>query len=182
MTRMLRLAPAALSVLFAFAAAPAFAQDDAAAPKAPNDALAMGKMWTFENPPLAYLKAEYGFAPDQKWLDSLRLGALRLGERENPWCSASFVSPQGLIMTNHHCVRDKVGEIQEGDWVKDGYAAKSLADEVKIPGLTVQQLVAQEDVTGLVEAGVLATDDAVTVAKKREENGKKVRAAADLAH
>ena len=37
------------------------------------DHLALGKMWTFENPPLAYLEKEYGFKPDQKWLDSLRL-------------------------------------------------------------------------------------------------------------
>ena len=51
--------------------------------------LEMGKMWTFENPPLAYLEKEYGFKPDQKWLSSLRLASLR-------WeggCSASFVSP-----------------------------------------------------------------------------------------
>jgi hypothetical protein len=84
----------------------------AAAAQTAVDHLALGKMWTFENPPLAYLEQEYGFKPDQKWLDTLRLGALRLGHRDSPWCSASFVSPQGLIMTNHHCVRDEVAKIQ----------------------------------------------------------------------
>ncbi|MCB9879419.1 MAG: S46 family peptidase [Planctomycetes bacterium] len=161
--------------LTALLAAPAAAQGP--------DHLALGKMWTFENPPLGYLEKEYGFKPDQKWLDSLRLAALRLGERGNPWCSASFVSPQGLIMTNHHCVREQVAEVQGGaDWVHDGFAATALEDEVPIPGLTVQQLIAQEDVTARVDAGIAADDDAVTIAKKRADNTKAILAAADAAH
>ncbi|MCA8974432.1 MAG: S46 family peptidase, partial [Planctomycetes bacterium] len=148
-----------------------------------HDPLAMGKMWTFENPPLAYLEQEYGFKPDQKWLDSLRLGALRLGERDNPWCSASFVSPQGLIMTNHHCVRDEVAKIQgRNDWVKDGYAATALEDEVRIPGLTVQQLVAQENVSAQMGAGIGAGDDDLTITEKKAANEKEILAAADKAH
>ncbi|MBM4059870.1 MAG: S46 family peptidase [Planctomycetes bacterium] len=155
----------------------------ALAQAAPQDHLALGKMWTFENPPLAYLEKEYGFKPDQQWLDSLRLGALRIGERENPWCSASFVSPRGLIMTNHHCVREQVAQIQgENDWVKDGFAATQLEDEVKIPDLTVQQLIAQEDVTAKVGDGIAATDDSETVAKKREANIEKIKTEADAAH
>ena len=43
----------------------------------------LGRMWTFENPPLAYLEKEYGFKPDQKWLNSLRLGSLRLDEGDH---------------------------------------------------------------------------------------------------
>ena len=154
---------------------PAFAQ-------AP-DHLALGKMWTFENPPLAYLEKEYGFKPDQKWLDSLRLSALRLGERDNPWCSASFVSPRGLIMTNHHCVREQVAAIQgEKNWVADGYAATRENDEVPIPGLTVQQLVAQEDVTAKVDAGVDAAAGADAIAKQRQTNIDELKKAADAAH
>ncbi len=157
-------------------AVPCFAQ-------AGTDHLALGKMWTFENPPLAYLEKEYGFKPDQKWLDSLRLSALRLGERDNPWCSASFVSPQGLIMTNHHCVREQVTLVQqENDWVKEGFAAVALADEVPIPSLTVQQLVAQEDVTARVNDGVAAGDDDATITKKRGDNIAAIVAAADAAH
>lgn len=147
------------------------------------DHLALGKMWTFENPPLAYLEKEYGFKPDQKWLDGLRLGALRLGERTNPWCSASFVSPQGLIMTNHHCVRDKIAEIQgDKDWVAQGFAATEMTDEVPIPGLTVHQLIAQEDITAKVEEGIAETDDDTTAAGKRQENIAAIETAADAAH
>jgi len=147
------------------------------------DHLALGKMWTFENPPLAYLEKEYGFKPDEKWLDSLRLGALRLGERENPWCSASFVSPKGLIMTNHHCVREQVAQVQGNeDWVKNGFAATSLADEVPIPGLTVHQLIAQEDITAQVGEGIEDGDDDVAVAKKRDANIAKITKDADAAH
>jgi hypothetical protein len=166
------------SLLAAVVVAAATAQQD-------QDHLAMGKLWTFENPPLAYLKQEYGFAPDQKWLDSLRLSALRLGERDNPWCSASFVSPQGLIMTNHHCVRDAVaklgGETGKPSLVDDGFAATALGDEQKLEGLTVQQLVKQTDITAQVDEGIVATDDTATVAKKREANSAKIKAAADAA-
>tara|TARA_R110002094_G_scaffold45618_3_gene57472 strand:- start:802 stop:2886 length:2085 start_codon:yes stop_codon:yes gene_type:complete len=149
----------------------------------PVDHLALGKMWTFENPPLAYLEKEYGFRPDQKWLDSLRLGALRLGEQDNPWCSASFVSPRGLIMTNHHCVRDQIAQVQgTNKWVQNGFAATALEDEVRIPGLTVQQLIAQEDVTARVEAGIEATDADATIADKRRANIDAITKAADAAH
>ncbi|MFY9345741.1 MAG: S46 family peptidase [Planctomycetota bacterium] len=149
----------------------------------PVDHLALGKMWTFENPPLAYLEREYGFKPDQKWLDSLRLGALRLGEIENPWCSASFVSPRGLIMTNHHCVREQIAMIQgEHDQVTNGFAATALADEVRIPGLTVQQLIAQEDVTAKVDEGIDPAADSAAIASKRAANIAAVIAAADAAH
>ncbi|HEB52126.1 MAG TPA: hypothetical protein ENI87_02605 [bacterium] len=147
------------------------------------DNLALGKMWTFEHPPLAYLKAEYGFEPNQQWFDAMKLSALRLGERDNPWCSASFVSPRGLIMTNHHCVRDQIAQVQGGDdWVANGFAATSFEDEVSLPGLTVHQLVAQEDVTTRVEQGVATDADDVTAANQRKANIAAITEAADAAH
>ncbi|MCR9244355.1 MAG: S46 family peptidase [bacterium] len=171
------------SGLLATLLAPVLATSAALLAQGNHDPLAMGKMWTFENPPLAYLEQEYGFKPDQKWLDSLRLGALRLGERENPWCSASFVSPKGLIMTNHHCVRDQVAQVQgRNDWVKDGFAATSLDEEVKVPGLTVHQLIAQEDVTAKVNEGIGDDDDDLMKTEKREANTKKILDAANAAH
>ena len=87
----------------------------------------MGKMWTFENPPLGYLKEEYGFEPSAEWLDALRLASLRFGGG----CSASFVSPKGLIMTNHHCVRGNVAEASPKgqDWVKDGFYATHFIED-----------------------------------------------------
>ena len=57
-----------------------------------------GRMWTFEAPPVDYFEEAYGFRPDDAWFERARLGALRI-----PSCSASFVSPNGLVLTNHHC-------------------------------------------------------------------------------
>ncbi|HSA66907.1 MAG TPA: S46 family peptidase, partial [Methyloceanibacter sp.] len=57
-------------------------------------------MWTFDAFPAAKMKADYGWAPDQAWLDKVQNAAVRL----TGGCSASFVSDSGLILTNHHCV------------------------------------------------------------------------------
>src|SRR5258706_11794482 len=56
-------------------------------------------MWTFNNFPADKVEQTYGFKPDQRWLDHLRLSSLRFGG-----CSAAFVSAHGLVQTNHHCV------------------------------------------------------------------------------
>ena len=108
-----------------------------------------GKMWTFDNPPLQYFKETYNFNPDQAWFDKARLGALRFAT----YCSASFVSPNGLIMTNHHCGRESVTQVSEGrGWVEAGFMAKDLKDEIKVPDLFVEQLIEISDVTGQVHA------------------------------
>ena len=136
-------------------------------PAVAQENLAMGKMWTFENPPLAYLAEEYGFTPSDDWLDALRLASLRFGGG----CSASFVSPKGLIMTNHHCVRDKIAEIQQrNDWVADGFYATSREDEVPISGLVVEQLVSMKDVTARMNEGVTEGNDDTAVSARRAAN------------
>jgi hypothetical protein len=139
----------------------------------PQDELGLGKMWTFERPPLAYLQREYGMVPDEAWWNRMRLASLRFGRG----CSASFVSPQGLVLTNHHCVRDVVANVQgRHDWVRDGFVARELGDEVRLPGLTVQQLVEAIDVTAAVDAGVTAAMDAATASATREANRQRLLA------
>lgn len=105
----------------------------------------MGKMWTFDNPPVKYFKEEYNFEPDQQWLQKARMAALKLGNG----CSASFVSEDGLIMTNHHCVRGSINSVAKEDenFLRDGFAARTAEDERTIENLFVQQLVLIEDVT-----------------------------------
>ncbi len=105
----------------------------------------IGKMWTFDFPPVDYFKKTYNFAPDEDWFEKVRLSALKFGS----WCSASFVSADGLVMTNHHCVDFITERIQkEGeDIAENGFYAKTLDEERKVPGLFVDQLVLIEDVT-----------------------------------
>ena len=111
-----------------------------------------GKMWTFEHAPTDYFYDEYGFRPDEEWLMKVRMSALKFAS----WCSASFVSEDGLIMTNHHCVDMITQKIQqEGeDIVKNGFIAKSLEDERRVPDLYVNQLVLIKDVTEEINSAI----------------------------
>ena len=110
-----------------------------------------GTMWAFEYPPFEYLKQVYNFAPSQDWFDHVRLSAIRI-----PGCSASFVSSDGLLMTNNHCatgVRSRVQKPGE-DLEKTGFFAATLADERKIPNFTAEQLVYLKDVSKEVIASM----------------------------
>jgi len=104
-----------------------------------------GKMWTFEYPPTDYFKETYGFTPDNEWFKHVQLATLKFAN----YCSASFVSEDGLIMTNHHCARESVTEIsKEGEDIhKDGFIAWDLSDERHVPNLFVEQCIRIEDVT-----------------------------------
>ena len=108
-----------------------------------------GKMWTFEYPPSEYFTQTYGFQADEEWFQRARLSVLRV-----PGCSASFVSPNGLVATNHHCVRGVVSRItQAGETLLDsGFVAATLEDERQIPGYYADQLLAVEDVSDQVFA------------------------------
>lgn len=104
-----------------------------------------GKMWTFEYPPMDYFKQAYNFQPDQAWFEHVRMSALRFAN----YCSASFVSEDGLVMTNHHCARQSITQVtREGeDLHETGFIAQTLQDERPVPGLYVDQLVLFKDVT-----------------------------------
>jgi len=113
-----------------------------------------------------YFTETYGFTADQAWFDKARLAALRI-----PGCSAAFVSPNGLVVTNHHCARGAVvGVTQEGEsLLDDGFYASSLDEERPIPNYYVDQLIAAEDVSDEVSAAVdQATGDAARESARQE--------------
>jgi hypothetical protein len=107
-------------------------------------------MWTFNNFPSQRVRAKYGFGPDQAWLDHVRLSSVRLAEG----CSGSIVSPQGLILTNHHCAHRCIQQLStpRRDFVQTGFYAKTLGQEVKCPGMEVDQLLSISEVTPQVQA------------------------------
>jgi Peptidase S46 len=107
-------------------------------------------MWTYNNFPSAKVKEKYGFEPTQPWLDTVRLSSARFGGG----CSASFVSPEGLVMTNHHCARGCIEQVStaEKDYIANGFYAKAQGDELKCPALEVNQLVEITDVTEKLNA------------------------------
>ena len=128
----------------------------------------MGKMWTFEHPPLNYFEETYSFKPSNEWLDKVQKSALKFGNG----CSASFVSEDGLIMTNHHCIRSLLRDLstEERDLLKYGFYAENLEDELKIPGLFVRQLMIIEDVTNEIKESMLTVDsDSEKVAVKNQK-------------
>ena len=124
-----------------------------------------GTMWTFDAPPLAYWKARYDFAPDQAWLDHVRLSTMRI-----PGCSSSIVSADGLLMTNHHCGRSWVTQVSPTDtnYHATGWAARNRADEKRVPGAYAEQLQSIEDVTARVRAAVPAAAPAARQALLRD--------------
>lgn len=107
-----------------------------------------GKMWTFDFPPTEYFAKTYNFNPTKEWFDKARLSALRL-----PNCTASFVSEDGLVLTNHHCARSSLDSVsRKGEKLaEDGFYAATLDEERKVPGLYIDQLVVMEDVTNEVQ-------------------------------
>jgi hypothetical protein len=109
-------------------------------------------MWTFDNPPAKQLKEKYGFAITQQWLDHVRLSSVRF----NDGGSGSFISPRGLILTNHHVALGQLQKVSSEvkDYVNNGFYAASSAEEIKCPDLELNVLISMENVTPRVQGAV----------------------------
>ncbi|MEW5743278.1 MAG: S46 family peptidase [Myxococcota bacterium] len=127
-------------------------------------------MWLFNDFPSDAVKKAYGFAPDQAWLDRVRLGSVRLANG----CSASIVSPDGLVMTNHHCIRACVEDLstKERPLLETGFAATSRDAEEKCAKVEANQLVAITDVTQAVLDATKGASGADYQAKLKAEQAK----------
>ena len=119
---------------------------------APAPASGEEGMWTFDNPPGKVLKEKYNFSITKEWLDHVRLSSVRF----NDGGSGSFVSPTGLVLTNHHVALGQLQKVStaEKNYASDGFYARRPAEEMKCPDLELNVLVSMEDVTGRVQGAV----------------------------
>src|SRR5579885_1444630 len=111
-------------------------------------------MWTFDHPPTRQIQEKYHYTLTQEWLDHVRRASVRL----NDGGSGSFVSPHGLLLTNHHVARGQLqkNSTPEHNYIRDGFYARTQAEEMKSPDLEVNVLMSTEDVTQRVQAAVQA--------------------------
>jgi hypothetical protein len=135
-----------------------------------SDKFDIGKMWTFESAPVDYFTQIYNFRPTKEWLDNVRLSAIRFGNG----CSSSFVSEDGLVMTNHHCGRGYVTQISlPGEKLSEtGFFAQTLNNERPVPGLYIDQLIKVIDVTKDVQD---AMESGNTDAEKQKAKNDKIK-------
>ena len=134
---------------------------------APLAAGAAEGMWTFDNPPTAKMKKEIGWAPDAAWLQHTMQSSARLAFG----CSGSFVSPNGLVLSNHHCAAECVEQLSSDkkDFMATGFLAPTVADEQKCPAMEVNRLEKIIDVTDAMHKATAGlSGEAFTKAKNAE--------------
>ncbi len=109
-------------------------------------------MWTFDNPPEKQIQEKYGFAITRQWLDHVRLASVRF----NDGGSGSFVSPHGLVLTNHHVALGQLQKVStpKKNYVDGGFYARSAAEEMKCPDLELNVLISMQNVTRQVQGAV----------------------------
>lgn len=132
----------------------------------PAAATADEGMWTFDNPPVQLIQQKYHFTVTKEWLDHVRLSSVRF----NDGGSGSFVSPRGLVLTNHHVARGQLqkNSTAEHDYVKNGFYAATPEQEIKSPDLEINVLISMENVTSRVQAAVKDSDSPEQQYKARE--------------
>jgi hypothetical protein len=153
LSRMRRVATAVLlTVLLAFVLAfPSFADEG---------------MWLFNTPPEDLLQKKYGFAVTQEFLDHLRLSSISFGG-----ASGSFISPEGLVLTNHHVGQGALQNLstKDRDLMKSGFYARTRAEELKVPGMELRVLQDIEDVTAAVTGAEKAGMSTAEAAEARQK-------------
>src|SRR5438046_986290 len=131
-----------------------------------TSAIADEGMWLFNAPPLKQLKEKYQFEPTPQWLEHLQKASVRF----NSGGSGSFVSASGLCITNHHVGADALqkASTEQHNYLKNGFYAKTNAEEIKCADLELNILMSIEDVTAQVNAAVKSGMSADAAAKARE--------------
>src|SRR5437588_8390563 len=124
-------------------------------------------MWLFNNPPLKQLKEKYHFEPTTQWLEHLQKSSVRF----NSGGSGSFVSSTGLAITNHHVGLDTLQKIssEKNNYVRDGFHAKTQAEEVRATDLELNVLMSIEDVTPRITAALKQGSSADQSAAARQK-------------
>jgi hypothetical protein len=122
--------------------------------------------WPYNSVPTAAIKAKYKFTVTDEWLKHLQLATIRFGGG-----TGSIVSPTGLVLTNHHIGLGTLQRLStpEKDYVKDGFYAATVADELKVPGMTLSVLQSIEDVTPVIQKATVAAikpEDAAAARQK----------------
>ena len=127
-------------------------------------------MWTLDNLPKAELKKKYGFEPDAAWVDKVMKSSVRLAGG----CSGSFVSKDGLVLTNHHCVIGCVQQLssEKKDYVADGFLAKSRAEELACPQMEINRLEQITDITARLNQATKGASGAEYARLQRAEKSK----------
>ena len=114
-------------------------------------------MWTLDNLPTSKLQAEYGFKPSAEWVKNTMLGSVKL-----PGCSGSFVSKDGLVMTNHHCASGCIEQLSSAkqNYIENGFLAKKREEEQACPAMELNRLEEITDVTAEVKKATAGLDGA----------------------
>src|SRR3954468_11252150 len=124
-------------------------------------------MWTFDHPPTAAIQQRYGFAVTADWLDHLRLASVRF----NDGGSGSFVSADGLVLTNHHVALGQLQKLstEQKNYVADGFATASRSEEMKATDLELNVLMSYEEVTPRIVAAARRANAQAALDARRAE-------------